>query len=133
MSEEQTKIEATPTPQSAAPRALPGMLPGMALIAMFVLLTAMLNAFGAINNKANGGLVRYGMLGICTLLVVGVFGFLRLRRWGWALVTVGCLLMATYLIFAFVRTHVPPYLLQGLFDVVFFLYLTRAEVRERLR
>jgi hypothetical protein len=33
----------------------------------------------------------------------------------------------------FQKTHVLPFLVQGLFALVFFLYLVRVEVRDRLR
>jgi peptidoglycan/LPS O-acetylase OafA/YrhL len=128
--------ESTPadTPPSAPRlRARPGMLPGMALIAVYLLLMAMLNAFAAINGKFSGTGAKYSVLGVCTLLVIGVFGLLRLRRWGWALVTVGCLVMAGGYFWAFAHTRIPPYIVQGLFDMVFFLYLIRTEVRDRLR
>ena len=133
MAEELTTAENIAKRDSAAPRALPGMLPGMALIAMYLLVLSMLNAFAAINNRFNGNSAKYSVLGVCTLLLVGIFGFLRMRRWGWALVTVGCLLMAAGYFFAFSRTHIPPYVVQGLFDLVFFLYLVRTDVRERMR
>jgi len=135
MSKDSSSNEMTPAPEPAhkGPRALPGMLPGMALIAMYLLLMAMLNAFAAINGKFAGTSAKYSILGVCTLLAIGVFGFLRLKRWGWALVTVGCLLMGSGYFYGFAHTRIPPYLIQGLFDMVFFLYLVRAEVRERLR
>ncbi len=110
-----------------------GMLPGMALIGMYLLLMAMLNAFAAINGKFPGVAAKYSILGVCTLMVIGVFGLLRLRRWGWALVTAGCLLMAAGYLYAFQRSHIAPFILQGLFDLCFFLYLVRTEVRDRLR
>ena len=110
-----------------------GMLPGMALIGMYLLVLAMLNAFAAIHGTFGLGPARYSVLGVCTLLVVGIFGLLRLRRWGWSLVTVGCLLMAAGYFYGFHRFHAAPYIINGLFDLVFFLYLSRTEVRERLR
>ena len=110
-----------------------GILPGMAVIGMYLLLMAMLNAFAALNGKFGYGLARYSLLGVCTLLVIGVFGLFRLQRWGWALVDAGCLLMAAGYFYGFHRTHIPPYIIQGLFDLVFFLYLSRPEVRDRLR
>ena len=110
-----------------------GMLPGMALIGMYLLVLAMLNAFAAIHGTFGLGPARYSVLGVCTLLVVGIFGMLRLRRWGWSLVTVGCLLMAAGYFYGFHRFHAAPYIINGLFDSVFFLYLSRTEVRERLR
>jgi hypothetical protein len=110
-----------------------GILPGMALIGMYLLLMAMLNAFAAINGRFGTGAARYSILGICTLMVVGVFGLFRLRRWGWALVDAGALLMAAAYFYGFHRTHIAPYIVQGLFALVFFLYLSRPEVRSRVR
>ena len=110
-----------------------GMLPGMAVIGMYLLLMGMMNAFAAIQNKFGNGGAKYSILGICTLLVIGVFGMLRLRRWGWALVTAGCLLLAGGYFYGFHRTHIAPYVIQGLFAMLFFLYLSRPEVRERVR
>jgi hypothetical protein len=110
-----------------------GMLPGMALIGMYLLVLAMLNAFASIHGAFGQNAAKYSVLGVCTLLVIGVFGMLRLRRWGWSLVTVGCLLMAAGYFYGFHRFHAAPYIINGLFDLVFFLYLSRTEVRERLR
>jgi hypothetical protein len=123
-------------PNTPAPRPDPtatGMLPGMAMIAMYLLLLSMLNAFAAARGTFGLGAAKYTILGVCTLLVIGVFGLLRLRRWGWSLVTAGCLLMAAGYFYGFHRTHIPPYIINGLFALVFFLYLSRTEVRDRLR
>ena len=76
---------------------------------------------------------RYGVLAVCTLLAAGVFGLLRMRRWGWAIATAGALLLASGYVFLFTRTHGLPYLVQALFGAVFFLYLVRSDVRERMR
>jgi len=110
-----------------------GMLPGMALIGIYLLVLAMLNAFAAARGSFGTGPAKYSILAICTLLAVGVFGLLRLSRWGWAIVSAGCLLMAAGYFYGFHRTHIAPYIIQGLFALVFFLYLSRTEVRERLR
>jgi hypothetical protein len=110
-----------------------GMLPGMALIGMYLLVLAMLNAFAAARGSFGAGAAKYSILGICTLLAMGVFGLLRLLRWGWAIVSAGCVLMAAGYFYGFHRTHIAPYIVQGLFALVFFLYLSRLEVRERLR
>jgi hypothetical protein len=110
-----------------------GMLPGMALIGMYLLVLAMLNAFAAARGSFGAGPAKYSILAVCTLLAVGVFGLLRLLRWGWAIVSAGCVLMAAGYFYGFHRTHISPYIIQGLFALVFFLYLSRTEVRERLR
>jgi hypothetical protein len=110
-----------------------GMLPGVAGICMFMLVLTLINAFAALQGKFGDGRGKYGVLALCTLLAAGVFGLLRLRRWGWALVLAGCLTLATGNMFVFHKTHVAPFLVQGLFALVFFLYLVRTEVRDRLR
>jgi hypothetical protein len=110
-----------------------GMLPGMAFIGMYMLLLAMLNAFAALHGIYGNGLPRYGLFGICTLMVIGVFGFLRLRRWGWAIVAAGFLLLAAGDFYLYSHQHVGFLLIRALFSIVFFLYLSRTEVRERLR
>ena len=110
-----------------------GMLPGVAGICLFMLVLTMLNAFAALQGKFGAGTAKYGVLALCTLLAAGVFGLLRLRRWGWALVLGGCLTLSLGNLFVFEKTHVAPFLLQGLFALVFFLYLVRTEVRDRLR
>ena len=110
-----------------------GMLPGVAGISLFMLVLTMVNAFAALNGKFGVGSAKYGVLALCTLLAAGVFGLLRLRRWGWALVLGGCLTLCLGNLFVFEKTHAGPYLVQGLFALLFFLYLVRTEVRDRLR
>jgi hypothetical protein len=66
------------------------------------------------------------------LLGIGVFGLLKLKRWGWALVLGGCLTLFLGNVYVFERTHAAPFVVQGLFALVFFLYLVRTEVRERV-
>jgi hypothetical protein len=110
-----------------------GMLPGVAGICMFMLVLTLMNAFAALRGSYGDGRGKYGVLTLCTLLAAGVFGLLRLRRWGWALVLGGCLMLFVGNLFVFQKTHGAPFLVQGLFALVFFLYLVRPEVRERLR
>ncbi|MBB5327432.1 hypothetical protein [Tunturiibacter gelidoferens] len=110
-----------------------GMLPGVAGISLFMLVLTLVNAFAALTGKFGVGSAKYGVLALCTLLAAGVFGLLRLRRWGWALVLGGCLTLCLGNLFVFEKTHAGPYLVQGLFALLFFLYLVRTEVRDRLR
>jgi hypothetical protein len=110
-----------------------GMLPGVAGICLFMLFLTMVNVYGALRNAFGNGVGKYGVLAICTLLAVGIFGLLRLYRWGWSLVLAGCLLLAAGDIYFFSETHVTFFMVRGLFELVFFLYLVRPEVRDRLR
>jgi hypothetical protein len=41
--------------------------------------------------------------------------------------------MAAGYFYGFHRAHAAPYVIQGIFNLCFFLYLIRTEVRERLR
>lgn len=117
-------------PRVPGPKGL--LLPGVAGICMFLLLLALLNTFAAVRGYYGAAGGRLGVLAVCTLLAVGIFGQLRMRRWGWAIVTAGSLLLAVGYLFVFGRTHLAPYMVQSLFGMVFFLYLVRTEVRERL-
>ncbi|WP_158794364.1 hypothetical protein [Granulicella sp. L60] len=110
-----------------------GMLPGVAGICLFMVVLTILNAVAALRGSFGTGTGRYGVLTLCTLLAAGVLGLLRLRRWGWSLVLAGCLTLCLGNLFVFEKTHAGQFLLQGLFALVFFLYLVRTEVRERLR
>lgn len=108
------------------------LLPGVAMICVFLILSTILNVYGALSGAYGAGLPRYGILAVCTLLAVGIFGLLRLTKWGWALVTAGCLLLATGDLYYFTRTHSGFFLIRGLLVLVFFLYLIRPEIRDRL-
>jgi hypothetical protein len=109
------------------------MLPGIAGVSLFMMFMTMVNAFEALRGAFGLGMAKYGVLALCTLLAIGIFGLLRLTKWGWALVTAACLLFATGYFYYFSRVHVGFFLVQGLFVLVFFLYLVRQETRERLR
>jgi hypothetical protein len=125
--------DASETSETPQPVVTGGILPGMAAISMFLLLVTMLNAFAALRGIFGTGTAKYGIFGVCTLLVVGVFGFLRLRRWGWALVTAGCLVMSIGDLYLFGHNHVGFFIVRALLELCFFLYLVRTQVRERLR
>jgi len=118
------------TPQPETPKIL---LPGMAAIGIFALSVSTITAFQMIRDHALPPTARYTVLFICTAIVAGVFGMLRLRRWGWALVTGGCLFGAIANFIGFHISHFGGLLVEGLFALVFFLYLSRTEVRDRLR
>ena len=110
-----------------------GMLPGIAGIAMFMIFMTILNAFAALHGAYGTTAAKYSVLAICTLLAVGVFGLLRLKKWGWAIVTAGTLVLSSGDFFFFEKTKAGFFLIRALLVLVFFLYLVRPEVRDRLR
>lgn len=112
----------------------PRMLPGMAMIAIFMLVISMANAFQVLRHAALfRPSARYAILLVCSAIVLGVFGFLRLRRWGWALLLGGTFFYALGNVVLFAQSRQPGYLLPAAFSLVFFLYLVRDEVRNRVR
>ena len=70
------------------------MLPGIAAICLYMILMTTVNVYAALHGAFGTGAAKTGILTLCTLLAAGIFGLLRLRKWGWALVTAGCLLFA---------------------------------------
>ena len=69
----------------------PRMLPGMAMIAIFMLFIALANSVNVIVHRdVTRASAIYAILIVSTFILVGVFGFLRLKRWGWALLLGGC-------------------------------------------
>ena len=109
------------------------MLPGIAGICMFLIFMTMLNVYAGLHGAFGEGVSKYGVLTLCTLLAVGIFGLLRLKKWGWALVTAGCLMLSLGDFYFFEKSHTGFFLVRALFSLLFFLYLVRTEVRERLR
>jgi len=110
-----------------------GMLPGIAAICMFMIFMTILNAFAALRGTFGMGAAKYSVLGVCTLLAVGIYGLLRLKKWGWAIVTAGTLLLSSGDFFFFEKTRTESFLIRALLVLVFFLYLVRGSVRDRLR
>ena len=55
-----------------------------------------------------------------------------LFRWAWALALAAVFLLVVYNLWIFSSQHQVAALVQGLLNLVFFLYLVAPEVRERL-
>ena len=108
------------------------MLPGLAGIALFLLFLTLVNVYGALVNAYGRGAYKVGILCLCTILVAGIYGVLRMQRWGWAIIAGGTILLSAGYFYVFRLTHSPFYLIQGLLMLVFFLYLIRPEVRDRM-
>ena len=109
-----------------------GMLPGVAGICMWMLVVATVGVFGAVRG-VYAGHARYVVLPVCTMIVVGVFGLLRMRRWGWAMVSAGTLLLSFGYGYMARAMSAPGFWVMAGLNLCFFLYLSRPEVRERMR
>jgi hypothetical protein len=108
------------------------MLPGIAGICLLMVLLTIVNVYAGLRGIFGTGAAKYGVLTLSSLLAVGIYGLMGLKKWGWALVIAGCLLLAAGDLFLFTTMHQGSLLLNGLFMLVFFLYLARPETRARL-
>jgi glyoxylate carboligase len=120
------------TPAKPDPALKGKMLPGVAGISMFLMFLTLLNVYAALTGIFGPGAGKYGVLALCTILVAGLFGLLRMKRWGLAIVLDGCLMLCGGNAYAFRMSQSPAYVIQALFMLVFFLYLVRTEVRDRM-
>jgi uncharacterized membrane protein (DUF2068 family) len=73
------------------------------------------------------------LLILVPLFVTASFGLLRMFRWAWALTLSAVFLLMTYNVWIFFEQKQAPGAVQGALNLVFFLYLVRADVRSRLR
>jgi len=109
------------------------MLPGVAAICLFMLMVAIIGTVGVLNGQFQGAGARYAVLPMCTMIAVGVFGLLRMTRWGWALVMAGTLMLSLGYLYMSRAAHEGRLLVMSGLTLCFFLYLVRPEVRDRLR
>ena len=103
-------------------------LPGLAAIALYLLALA-----GVIVLGVAGGHYPPLFLVFSVAFIAASAGLLLLLRWAWALALGAVFLLAVYNLWIFASQRQGPALVQGLLNLVFFLYLVRTEVRKRLR
>ncbi len=103
-------------------------LPGLAAISIYLLVLAVVIVIGVVNGRHYPPL----FLILAAGFISASAGLLRMLRWAWALALSAVLLLAVYNLWFFTSQHQFPALIQGLLNLVFFLYLVRPEVREKL-
>jgi hypothetical protein len=103
-------------------------LPGLAAISLYMLVLAGVIILGVVS----GGHYPPLFLILAALFIAASAGLMRLFRWAWALTLSAVLLLTIYNLWLFAKLHAGAGLVQGLLNLVFFLYLIRTEVREKL-
>ncbi|HEV2323030.1 MAG TPA: hypothetical protein VGS10_03660 [Terracidiphilus sp.] len=103
-------------------------LPGVAAIALYMVILAGVGILGV----AGGHMPAVYLLFSAAFVTAGL-GLMLLLRWAWALTLAAVLLLAGLFFWRFANGHALPYVVQGLLNLVFFFYLIRNEVREKLR
>jgi glycerol-3-phosphate acyltransferase PlsY len=104
-------------------------LPGLAAISLYLLVLAGVIILGVVS----GGHYQPLFLLLAAGFIASSAGLLLLLRWAWALALAAVFLLAVYKLLIFSSQHQAPTLIQGLLNLVFFLYLVRTEVRAKLR
>ena len=103
-------------------------LPGLAAISLYLLILS-----GVIILGTAGGHYPIIFLGLAAAFIAASAGLFLLFRWAWALAMAAVLLLACYYTWIFSTMHMSSAIVQGMLNLVFFLYLIRTEVRSKLR
>ncbi len=104
-------------------------LPGLAGISLYLLVLAGVIILGVVGGHHYPPL----FLIFAASFITASGGLLMLFRWAWALALAAVFLLVVYNLWIFSSLHQGAALVQGLLNLVFFLYLVRPEVREKLR
>lgn len=104
-------------------------LPGLAAISFYLLILAVVIILGVVSGRHYPPL----FLLVSAALISASAGLILLFRWAWALALSAVFLLAVYNLWFFSSQHQSPALVQGLLNLVFFLYLVRIDVRQRLQ
>ncbi|WP_263355996.1 hypothetical protein [Acidicapsa ligni] len=122
------KVSLDPAADPVAGKGKFVLLPGLVAIGLYMLVLATVVAFRVV-----GGTFSPLFLIVAALFVAASFGLLRLFRWAWALTLSAVFLLMSYNLWLFASEKQAPGAVQGLLNLVFFLYLIRVDVRSRLR
>jgi glycerol-3-phosphate acyltransferase PlsY len=104
-------------------------LPGLAAISLYLLLLSGI----IILRVVVGHMYSPLFLVIAAGFIAAAAGLLMLFRWAWAMALGAIFLIVVYDLWIFSALHDSSVLVQGLLNLVFFLYLVRSEVRSKLR
>jgi hypothetical protein len=103
-------------------------LPALAAISLYMVILAVVDVVGVV-----GGQVRPIYLVLAAFFFAAAGGLLMLLRWAWALTLAAVVLLAGLFFLKFYADRQLAFIVQGLMNLIFFLYLVRPEVREKLR
>ena len=122
MTNETRKDEVQPVRRELLP------LPGLAAIALYLLVLAVVIVMGIAGRHYPPLFLIFA-----AAFMAASAGMLLLLRWAWAMALGAVFLLAGYNLWIFTSRRQGPALVQGLLNLVFFLYLVRTEVRGKLR
>jgi uncharacterized membrane protein (DUF2068 family) len=103
-------------------------LPGVIAISFYMLLLS----GSAIVSVVRGKFPPIYLV-FAVLFITGALGLLLLLRWAWALTLAAVAILSGLCLWSYTSQHIVPALVQGLLNLVIFLYLVRGDVREKLK
>jgi hypothetical protein len=102
-------------------------MPGLIAISLYMILLAGVLVVRVVSGRAQPFLLIFAVF-----FIAGALGMPLLLRWAWALTLAAVALSAGSFLWSFTTQHLFASLVQGLLNLVFFLYLVRTDVREKL-
>jgi len=127
--ENELKPEGAPSPENGPQRTELLPLPALAFIGLYLLGLAVVIVVGVVGGRHYPPL----FLAFAAAFIAASGGLVMRFRWAWALALAAVLMLAGYNLWIFSTQQQGPALVQGLLNLVFFLYLVRPEVRARIR
>jgi hypothetical protein len=103
-------------------------LPGLIAISLYMLLLSGVTVVSVVEQHTG-----YVYLVFSVFFIAGALGLLLLLRWAWALTLAAVAILSGSFLWGFSRQHSYSSLVQGLLNLLFFLYLVRTDVREKLK
>ena len=127
--EHKSEIDSVGEPRSVPEARLELLpLPGLAAISLYLLMLAVVIVVGVA-----GGHYPPLFIILPVFLFAACGGLLMRFRWAWAMALSAVVMLSGYNLWIFAKLHMPPALIQGMLNLVFFFYLVRPVVREKLR
>jgi hypothetical protein len=120
--------KSTPAEEASGRRREILQLPGLLAISLYLLVLA-----GVLILGVAGRHYPVLFLVLAAAFLTASAGLILLLRWAWAGALAAVFLLACYNLWIFGAQHMGAALVQGLLNLVFFLYLVRTEVRAKLR
>lgn len=119
-------IKLPPREPAQRPRLL--QMPGLIAVSVYMLLLAGVFVMSVVDHRAS---VIY--LVFAVLFIASALGLLMLRRWAWALALAAVAIMVGLFLWTYTTQHLPSALVQGLVNLIIFLYLVRTDLRDKLK
>jgi Ca2+/H+ antiporter len=113
------------SPRSRKPKLLHS--PGLVAISLYMLLLALTVIIGV----AKGHYPQFCLVFPAFFIAAGL-GLMKLFRWAWALTLAAVAMMTGLFLWNYTSQHTTASLVQGLVNLVIFLYLVRTDIRNRL-